>query len=81
MNKRIMMNAWNAGISDEDFIREFGQIEFERLTKKYGISCIPVPVLIGYIVKEPTDPKVRLHRGLDGLGAKLKSIIKHLEIK
>jgi hypothetical protein len=56
-------NAWNAGISDEDFIRKFGKQEFDRLTKKYGIGSIPVPDLIGYISKKPTDSKVRLHRG------------------
>ena len=70
-------NAWNAGTSDEDFIRKFGKSEFDRLTKKYGVSSIPVQDLLGYRAKEPTDPKVRLHRGLDGMGAKLKSIIKH----
>jgi hypothetical protein len=70
------MFAWNAGTSEEDFIRQFGKPEFDRLTKKYGISSIPVPDLYGYIAKEPTDPVVRRHRGLDGPGAKLKSIIK-----
>lgn len=69
-------NVWNAGISDEDFIKKFGKSEFDRLTKKYGVSSIPVPDLMGYRTKEPTDPRTRLHRGLDGPGAKLKSIIK-----
>lgn len=69
-------NAWNAGISDGDFIKKFGKSEFDRLTKKYGVSSIPVSDLMGYRTKEPTDPRTRLHRGLDGPGAKLKSIIK-----
>ena len=69
------MFAWNAGTSEEDFIRQFGKPEFDRLTKKYGISSIPVPDLHGYRPTKPTDPLVRRHRGLDGMGAKLKSII------
>ena len=68
--------AWNGGVSDEDFIKQFGKSEFDRYTKKYGDGSIPVPDLHGYTPREPTDPKVRLHRGLDGPGAKLKSIIK-----
>lgn len=68
--------AWNGGVSDEDFIKQFGKSEFDRLTKKYGDGSIPVPDLHGYTPREPTDPKVRLHRGLDGPGAKLKAIIK-----
>ena len=69
-------NAWNAaGISDEDFIRQFGKPEFDRLTKKYGSKSIPVPDLHGYRPTKPTDPLVRRHRGLVGPGNQLKSII------
>ena len=68
-------NAWNAGISDEDFIRQFGKPEFDRLTKKYGSKSIPVPDLHGYRPTKPTDPLVRDHRGSVGPGNQLKSII------
>jgi hypothetical protein len=46
------------------------------LKKKYGDGSIPVPDLLGYKPKEPEDKRVRLHRGLEGPGKALKSIIK-----
>ena len=70
-----IMSAWNSGMADDEIVKQFGQSEFDRLTKKYGISSIPVPNLYGYIPKEPTDPVIRHHRGLDGKGATLKSQI------
>jgi hypothetical protein len=69
-------NAWNAGMSDKDFIEKFGKDEFDRLKKKYGHGSIPVPDLVGYKPRKPEDRKVRLHRGLEGPGEHLRSIIK-----
>jgi hypothetical protein len=71
-----VMHAWNSGMSDEEIIQRFGKSEFDRLKKKYDDGSIPVPDLLGYKPKEPEDKRVRLHRGLEGPGKALKSIIK-----
>jgi hypothetical protein len=71
-----IMHAWNSGMSDDELIQKFGQGAFNRLKQKYGDGAIPVPDLVGYKPKEPEDKKVRLHRGLEGPGKALKSIIK-----
>jgi len=70
-----IMHAWNSGMGDDELIKKFGQGAFNQLKQKYGHGSIPVPDLVGYKQKEPEDRKVRLHRGLEGPGKVLKSIV------
>lgn len=71
------MVYWNSGLSLEEAVHkpEFSQAEWNHYVKTYGEACIPVNVLIGYRLKEETDPLARSHRGLDGKGLLLKQIV------
>ena len=76
-----IMSAWNSGMADDEIVKQFGQSDYDSLKRKYGSKLIPVPDLYGYIPKEPTDPVIRRHRGLDGLGKQLKSQIAQIKQK
>lgn len=72
-------HAWNSGMSEEELIQRFGRGNVEALKRKYGDNSIPTDEVRGYRSSNrvPEDPRVRAHRGLDGMGKRLKDIIKH----
>lgn len=76
-----IMHAWNSGMDDDEIVKRFGQSAYDSLKRKYGSALIPVPDLYGYKSTEPTDPLTRSHRGLDGLGKRLKSQIAQIKDK
>lgn len=71
-------HAWNSGMSEEELIQRFGRANVEALKRKYGDNSIPTDEVRGYRSSNrvPEDPRVRAHRGLDGMGKRLKDIIK-----
>jgi len=80
MDKRAML-LWNSGADKEVFVKLLGaegEAAFDVFEKKYGCACIPVHVLHGFPLREPTDPVVRAHRGLDGQGLTLREAIKKI---
>lgn len=75
MEKQAMF-LWNSGADRDAFIRRFGSSElYDKLEAKYGCASIPVHILYGFALKEPSDPEIRRHRGLDGPGKMLRDII------
>jgi len=75
------MSLWNSGADKEKFVQVLGaegEAAFDAFEKQYGCACIPVHVLYGFPLREPTDPVIRAHRGLDGMGLELRKAIKEI---